>query len=83
MIYAKRWIGWLALLAILAVGCAAPMRMPGRRDGAQEERHRQAMQYFIRAKIFESEGNYMGAIVALRNAADLDSKSATVFAQLA
>ena len=41
------------------------------------------MQYFIKAKVFEAQHNYLGAIVALRNAADLDPTSPTIYARLA
>ena len=42
-----------------------------------------AMQYFVKAKVYEAQNNYLGAIVALRSAADIDSTSATIYAQLA
>ncbi len=41
------------------------------------------MQYFVNAKTYEAQKNYLGAIVALRSAADLDPSSATVFRLLA
>ena len=41
------------------------------------------MQYFVQAKVFEAQANYYGAIVALRNAADLDPTSPTIYARLA
>lgn len=68
------------LLALWVAGCATLRPMGGSGD---REDQRQAMQYFIRAKVFESQGNFMAAIVALRNAADLDPSSPTIFAQLA
>ena len=68
------------LLALCIVGCAT-LRPTGKSVGKEEQR--EAMRYFIRAKVFESQGNFMAAIVALRNAADLDPSSATIFAQLA
>lgn len=40
------------------------------------------MRYFVRAKVYEYQGNHLGAIVALRSAADLDPTSATICAQL-
>ena len=55
------------LLALWVAGCATLRPMGGSGD---REEQRQAMQYFIRAKVFESQGNFMAAIVALRNAAD-------------
>ena len=75
-----RRLGSLLLLLGLA-GCAA-MRPSGGIHKGEDER-RLAMQYFVRAKVFEAEENYLGAIVALRNAADLDPTSPTIFAQLA
>jgi len=42
-----------------------------------------AMQYFVKAKVYESQENYLGAIVALRSAADIDSTDATIYSQLA
>jgi len=41
------------------------------------------MQYFIKAKVCEAQKNYLGAIVALRSAADLDTTSPTIYTQLA
>ena len=68
------------LLALCLAGCTT-LRPTGKSVGKEEQR--EAMRYFIRAKVFESQGNFMAAIVALRNAADLDPSSATIFAQLA
>lgn len=42
-----------------------------------------AMQYFVKAKRYEEQENYLGAIVALRSAADINSSSATIYSQLA
>ena len=81
----SRWLPRLALAAALAAqlaGCASRMAAapaPAKREEAQ----RRAMQYFVRAKVFESQGNHLGAIVALRSAADLDPDSPTIMAQLA
>ena len=44
---------------------------------------RRAMRYFVKAKVYEFQGNHLGAIVALRSAADLDPTSATIYTQLA
>ena len=66
-------------------GCAA--MWPGFRGGAGEgEQSRQAdraMQYFVQAKVFEQQENPLGAIVALRSAADLDPTSPTIYSRLA
>ena len=48
-----------------------------------ESVRQQAMQYFIQAKVFESQENYMGAIVSLRSALDLGANSKTIYTQLA
>jgi len=40
------------------------------------------MRYFVKAKVHEFQGNHLGAIVALRSAADLDPTSPTICAQL-
>ena len=72
----------LCALALAASGCAGPLAL-NPPDGETEEGRRQAMQYFIKAKVFEAQKNYLGAIVALRSAADLDPTSPTVYAQLA
>ena len=75
---------WSLLCALLLGlnGCAGPwaFRQP---DSAAEESRREAMQYFVKAKVFEAQRNYLGAIVALRSAADLDPSSPTIYAQLA
>ena len=66
-------------------GCAA--LWPGYQDGvreAEQSRQRQrAMQYFVQAKVFEQQENPLGAIVALRSAADLDPTSPTIYSRLA
>jgi len=74
----------LTLLVALAgmQGCAGWVRPDSVAD-AENPAHRQAMQYFVQAKVFESKGNHLGAIVALRSAADLDPESPTIYAQLA
>jgi tetratricopeptide (TPR) repeat protein len=66
-------------------GCAIlhPETSERSRASQTEERGRRAMQYFIKAKTFEEQKNYLGAIVALRSAADLDPTSATIYRQLA
>ena len=72
------------LLLLGSWGCAA--RIPllsGSGSREAEQRQREAMQYFLKAKVFEAKKDHHGAIVALRNAADLDPTSATIFAQLA
>ena len=66
-------------------GCAAPL-WPGFKGSPEEEQSRQrqrAMQYFVQAKVFEKQDNPLGAIVALRSAADLDPASPTIYARLA
>lgn len=72
---------WLILLLGAMVGCAPRLSItPAVVNDADRQ---QATQYFIQAKVFEQQGNHLGAIVALRSAADLDPTSATVHAQLA
>ncbi|MFH1566437.1 MAG: tetratricopeptide repeat protein [Gemmatimonadota bacterium] len=70
----------LGVLAALALGgCAAHLgQTPATDDG-----RRRAMEYFVKAKVYESQGNNLGAIVALRSAADLDPTSPTIYSQLA
>ena len=70
----------LLCCALAAGGCAGPWGL--KRDSADEDKRR-AMQYFIKAKVFEAQDNHLGAIVALRSAADLDPTSPTIYAQLA
>ena len=71
------------LFALLTTGCTGSFL--GKRIDSKHssESDREVMQYFIRAKVFESQENYMGAIVSLRSAMDLGSDSATLYAQLA
>ena len=76
----KNTLPLLCALALIVSGCAglrghkAPVESPG---------PDQAMRYFIKAKVFEAQHNYLGAIVALRSAADLDPTSPTLYARLA
>ena len=70
----------LLLCALFAGGCAAPW---GLKKGTTAKDERRAMQYFIKAKVFEAQDNHLGAIVALRSAAALDPTSPTIYAQLA
>ncbi|MEE3234194.1 MAG: tetratricopeptide repeat protein [Candidatus Latescibacterota bacterium] len=73
----------LLLFTLGMTGCAG--NFFGKRVDSKtssESQHR-AMQYFIQAKVFESQENYLGAIVSLRSALDLGSDSATLYAQLA
>ena len=76
-----------AILVLLIVAgnwsCAGRIPLLGGMDNVEVEfRQRQAMQYFLQAKVFETKKDFHGAIVALRNAADLDP-TATIYAQLA
>ena len=75
-----------ALVAALAAatlgGCATLGQAKHRGEEVAPENQRRAMQYFIQAKVYESQTNYLGAIVALRNAADLDP-APTIYVQLA
>lgn len=73
-------LGVLALA--LSAGCATTSRSVSA-TRQSDEAQRRAMQYFVRAKVFESQRNHLGAIVALRSAADLDPTSPTILAQLA
>ncbi len=70
----------LCSLALAAGGCTG-LRMNN--APAKPTNPNQAMQYFVKAKVFEAQHNYLGAIVALRNAADLDPTSPTIYARLA
>lgn len=63
--------------------CGPGLQLPGQVRKPSPEDRREAMQYFIKAKAYEAQGNHFGAIVALRNAADLDSTSPTIFERLA
>ena len=67
-------------LALSVGGCAGlrSHKVPAESTGSD-----QAMQYFVKAKVFEAQHNYLGAIVALRNAADLDPTSPTIYSRLA
>ena len=67
-------------LALSVGGCAA---LRSHKAPAEPTASDQAMQYFIKAKVFEAQHNYLGAIVALRSAADLDPTSPTIYARLA
>lgn len=70
----------LCALALVAGGCAA---LRSHNAPAEPTDPDQAMQYFIKAKVFEAQHNYLGAIVALRSAADLTPASPTLYALLA
>ena len=72
----------LCALALSAGGCAG-LRGHNAPAPAGPTDPKQAMQYFVKAKIFEAQHNYLGAIVALRSAADLDPTSPTIYARLA
>ncbi|MBT4612354.1 MAG: hypothetical protein HOC05_20075, partial [Gemmatimonadetes bacterium] len=69
------------LLALGLAGCAPHLSRSTSAKGLSDQS--QATQYFIQAKVFEEQDNHLGAIVALRSAADLDPTSPTIFAQLA
>jgi tetratricopeptide (TPR) repeat protein len=71
----------LLLLALGWAGCAPHLSRSTAAKNLSDQR--QATQYFIQSKVFEEQDNYLGAIVALRSAADLDPTSPTIFAQLA
>lgn len=72
-----------ALTCLSLAGCGAPFR--GGRDAAIPSKadEVQGALYLVKAKVFEQQKNYYGAIVALRSAADLYPLSPTLFAQLA
>ena len=70
----------LCALALTVGGCAG---LRGHKAPAEPTGPDQAMQYFVKAKVFEAQHNYLGAIVALRSAADLDPTSPTIYARLA
>lgn len=72
----------LCVLALSAGGCAG-LRGHNAPAPAGPTNADQAMQYFVKAKVFEAQHNYFGAIVALRSAADLDPASPTIYARLA
>ncbi|MSR82844.1 MAG: tetratricopeptide repeat protein [Candidatus Latescibacteria bacterium] len=71
----------LILFALLA-GCAAPVQRRPFSSG-QTAPQKRAMHYFVKAKVAEEQKDYNPAIVALRNAADLDPTSPTILSQLA
>ena len=72
----------LCALALSAGGCAG-LRSHNVPTSAESSDLDQAMRYFVKAKVFEAQHNYLGAIVALRSAADLDPTSPTIYARLA
>ena len=76
----KNILPLLCALALAAGGCAG---LRSHKAPAEPTTPDQAMQYFVKAKVFEAQHNYLGAIVALRNAADLDPTSPTIYARLA
>ena len=78
----KNTLPLLCALALTVGGCAG---LRGHKAPATAEPlgPDHAMQYFIKAKVFEAQHNYLGAIVVLRNAADLDPTSPTIYARLA
>ena len=78
----KNTLPLLCALALSVGGCAV-LRGTKAPTSAGPTASDQAMQYFVKAKVFEAQYNYLGAIVALRNAADLDSTSPTIYARLA
>ena len=78
----KNTLPLLCALALSAGGCAG-LRGHNAPAPAEPLGPDQAMRYFVKAKVFEAQHNYLGAIVALRNAADLDPASPTIYARLA
>lgn len=73
---------WSACVAVMVLsGCAGWLR-PSPPSAPDPAASQQALQYFVQAKVYESQDNHLGAIVALRSAADLDP-TATIYAQLA
>ena len=76
----KNTLPLFCALALVASGCAG---LRSHKAPAEPSGPDQAMQYFVKAKVFEAQHNYLGAIVALRNAADLDPTSPTIYARLA
>ena len=78
-VYFRRFA--LVFAASLLSGCAGFLR-PDPVAPGQDLAEQQALQYFIQAKVFEAQENHLGAIVALRSAADLDPTSPTIYAQL-
>jgi tetratricopeptide (TPR) repeat protein len=84
--FQKRALGVLCATCLVFLNaCAGPLqwRHGEQHKGADSEVQRQALRYFIQAKVAETQRDYTAAIVALRNAADLDPESPTIFAQLA
>ncbi|HJP33857.1 MAG TPA: tetratricopeptide repeat protein [Candidatus Latescibacteria bacterium] len=77
-----RHCGVVLVALVMLPGCAGWLR-PTAESAVEDAAHLQAMLYFVQAKEYESKGNHLGAIVALRSAADLDPSSPTIFAQLA
>ncbi len=73
---------WVCLVLTLA-GCTPGPWLTRDDPPVSPEARQQALQYFIQAKTYESQGNHLGAIVALRNAADLDPTSPTLYERLA
>ena len=65
----------------LLQGCAGWMR-PDSVPAGEDAKRQQALQYFVQAKVYEQQNNHLGAIVALRSAADLDP-TPTIYTQLA
>ncbi|MFA6110881.1 MAG: tetratricopeptide repeat protein, partial [Candidatus Latescibacterota bacterium] len=80
----SRWLGVLLLAALLggASGCAGAWGRGPARSTPGEAEQRQARRYFVQAKVYQAERNWLGAIVALRCAADLDPTSPTIFSEL-
>ncbi len=86
----KYFTGCLPLLhagicaVFLTWGCGGPLPWrPDRQEDTAEVQRKQATRYFVKAKVFEAQKNYHGAIVALRSAADLDPSSPTIHERLA
>ena len=75
----KNTLPLLCALALSVGGCAG---LRSHKAPAEPTASDQAMQYFVKAKVFEAQHNYLGAIVALRNVADLDP-TPTIYARLA
>ena len=75
-------VSWTCL-GLLLGGCAGPLKWLERGTVAETKQEKLAMDYFVKAKVFEFQGNYYGAIVALRSAADLDPSSPTIYERLA
>ncbi len=73
-----------ALLFLLAAwaGCAGQAQRSAFAPD-QTALQKRAMHYFVKAKVAEEQKNYHAAIVALRNAADLDPSSPTILSRLA